>query len=310
MISLARGTISPEHTLYFSRNRDIALGNADVILVVGTPLDFRLGYGKPPAFNAEASVIRIMSKLEDTGRNRQGGIVIAGDIKTILEQISLGMPSSGANKMSWVGYLREKENALIERDRLFITSDTIPIHPLRLCYEIKKAIDSNTTIIADGGDIVRFASHVIQANYPAHWLDPGPMGTLGVGGGYALAAKLLRPDEQVLIINGDGTFGLSCMEFDTMTRHKLNVVSVIGNDSAWSQVRHIQLGAFKSEIATKLGPLTRYDKLVESLGGHGELVQAASDIRPALERAFASGKPACVNVITDGTVSYAKYRVT
>jgi acetolactate synthase I/II/III large subunit len=307
LISLARGSISPDNQLLFSLNRNGALGKADVILVIGTPLDFRLNYGKPPVFSNDAKVIIIDSLLDRVPYGRQEYLFISGDIKTILQYITDGISRSSSQNKQWIQYLRNEEIALLKEKEVFATSDAIPIHPLRFCHEIKNFIGPDTTIIADGGDIVRFASHVVQAYSPGHWFDPGPMGTLGIGGGYALAAKLLRPNERVLMISGDGAFGLSCMEFDTMVRYGINAVSIIGNDSAWGQVRHIQRASFDREIATNLRPVTRYDLLVENLGGYGELVETPSEIRPALERAFGSGKPACVNVIIDRNVSYSKF---
>jgi acetolactate synthase-1/2/3 large subunit len=177
---------------------------------------------------------------------------------------------------------------------------------MRLCKEIKDFIGTNATVIVDGGDIGRFAARVIKVHQPGHWLDPGPMGTLGIGTGYAMACKLARPESQVLIIHGDGSFGLNAMEFDTMVRHNIKVISVISNNGSWGQVKQLQLSGYGRELGVKLSQTTRYDKLVESLGGHGEFVERPAEIRPALERAFASPKPACINVITDELVSYTE----
>jgi acetolactate synthase-1/2/3 large subunit len=183
-------------------------------------------------------------------------------------------------------------------------SDNTPIHPFRLVREIRDFIDRDATVIGDGGDIVTFGARVIEIFKPGHWLDPGAFGCLGVGTGYAIAAKLARPQEQVLILNGDGSFGLNGFDFETMVRHKLPVVSVIGNDGAWGQNKHPQLDRFGHAVAQELSQDVRYDKVVEAFGGYGETVTDPNEIRPALERAFAAGVPACVNVLTDQSVRY------
>jgi len=171
--------------------------------------------------------------------------------------------------------------------------------------EIRDFIDRDATVIGDGGDIVTTAARVLDAYKPGHWLDPGGLGCLGVGTGYAIAAKLARPQEQVLIVNGDGSFGLNGFEFETMVRHKLPVVSVIGNDGAWGENKRPQQQRFGHTVAQVLSQDVRYDKVVEALGGYGELVTDPKEIRPALERAFKAGVPACVNVITDPDIGFA-----
>jgi acetolactate synthase-1/2/3 large subunit len=172
---------------------------------------------------------------------------------------------------------------------------------LRLCKEVAAFVDDDTLVIGDGGDIVNLAAQVLPINNPGQWFDPGPMGTLGVGTGFCIAAKVARPEKKVLMVNGDGSFGLNGFEFDTLVRFDLPVVSVVGNDRQWGQIAMTQKLAFgeKGIIASRLEDNARYDKVVEALGGHGEYVTEPSQIRPAIERAFASGKPACVNVITD-----------
>jgi len=306
--SLARGSVPPDHPLLFSLSRRFALSQADVVAVVGAPLDFRLGYGRPPTFGAEARVIQIDFRAVDIGKNRPVEVGISGDLGAVLRQLSQEMPAPSAEPSKWVRQLREQEDAARQRDEAFLNSDAVPIHPLRLCREIRDFLDPNATVIGDGGDIVSFAARVLRIYYPGHWLDPGPMGTLGIGTGYAMAAKLARPNEQVIIVNGDGSFGLSAMEYHTMARHGIQVVSVIGNDGSWGQVKHGQLTQYGRALGVELGQTARYERLVESLGGHGEYVERTEDIRPALERAFASGRPACVNVITDPAVAYARQR--
>lgn len=304
--AMGRGSIPPHHPLFFSLSRRFALSQADVVVVIGTPLDFRLGYGRPPAFSEQAKVIQIDFEAIDIGKNRPIDVGISGDVKAILGQITQEIECRPEQESQWVRELRQRESSMRKEDEPSLNSNAVPIHPLRLCREIRDFLNPDATVIGDGGDIVSFAARVLNIYHPGHWLDPGPMGCLGAGTGYAMAAKLARPQEQVLIVNGDGSFGLNGMEFDTMVRHHIPVVSVIGNDGWWGQVKHAHIAHYGRALGVELGRGARYDKMVESLGGHGEYVERPEDIRPALERAFASGQPACVNVITDPTVAYAR----
>lgn len=304
--AMGRGSIPPDHPLLFSLARRFALSQADVVAVIGTPLDFRLGYGRPPTFSEEAKVIQVDFEATDIGKNRPIEVGISGDVRAVLGQITREIQGRPGQESEWVRELREGESSIRKEDEPALNSNAIPIHPLRLCREIRDFLDRDATVIGDGGDIVSFAARALNIYYPGHWLDPGPMGCLGAGTGYAMAAKLARPQEQVLIVSGDGSFGLNGMEFDTMARHDIPVVSVISNDGAWGQEKHGHIDQYGRAVGVELGQGTRYDRMVESLGGHGEYVERPEDIRPALERAFASGKPACVNVLTDPTVAYAR----
>jgi acetolactate synthase-1/2/3 large subunit len=303
---MGRGSIPPDHPLFFSYCRSFALNQADVVLISGAPFDFRLGYGRPPLFHREVKVIQIELDATDIGHNRAVEVGIVGDVKHVLRQLMEEYERKAPlhKESPWVERLRQAEARIQQAEEPFLNSDAVPIHPLRLCKEIRNFLDKEATVIGDGGEIVQFASRVLAAYYPGHWLDPGQLGCLGVGTGFAMAAKLARPDKQVLIVNGDGSFGLNAMEFDTMVRHCIPVVSVIGNDGAWGQMKHPYLARYGRCVGVELAPGTRYDKVVEALGGYGEFVERPEDIRPALERAFASGRPACVNVITDPNVSY------
>jgi thiamine pyrophosphate-dependent acetolactate synthase large subunit-like protein len=210
------------------------------------------------------------------------------------------------NEGDWLEYIRTEERRALERDAALMNSDAVPVHPMRLCREIRDFIDEDTTVVGDGGDIVSYGGRVINVYKPGYWLDPGPMGCLGTGTGFAMAAQIARPGEKVLILHGDGAFGLNGMEFESMVRQNLPVVSVIGNDGAWGQIKHPQRAMLGHATAAELKPGIRYDKMVEALGGYGELVERAEDIRPALERAFASGLPACVNVLIDPEKPYSR----
>lgn len=310
---MGRGLLPGDDPLFFNLCRKTALQNADVALLIGTPLDFRLNFGD--SFGKQTKIIWVDIDPEEIGANRSPAVGLAGDVRLTLEQlgIALDLRSSqakerahGTVRQEWLRLLREAEAKAYAKDEAMMNSDSIPIHPLRLCREIRDFLDRDATVVGDGGDIVTFGARVIRANEPAHWLDPGQMGCLGVGPGFAIAAKLARPNKQVLLLSGDGSFGLNGMEFDTMVRHKLPVVCVIGNDGAWGQIKHPQVQFFGHATAADLAPAIRYDKVVEALGGYGELVEKPEDIRPALERAFASGLPACVNVLTDPKVSYTR----
>ncbi len=295
-----RGSLPPDHPYYFHRTRKDALRGADVILIFGTPLDFRLGYGRGSHLNPEAKLIQVDLDGGEIGRNRPVDVGIVGDTGLVMAQLTAlatGAKGGSAAVREWVRELRAKEAARLEQMLPEMQSDAAPINPLRLCKEIDDVLDDDTIVIGDGGDFVATAASVLRIAKIGQWLDPGPLGTLGVGPGYAMAAKLARPDSNVVIIYGDGAFGLNAMEFEACVRQKINVVGIIGNDAAWMQIRRGQVEFYGEEraVATKL-EFTRYDKVVEALGGHGEYVEKPSDIRPALERALGCGKPAVVNV--------------
>jgi acetolactate synthase-1/2/3 large subunit len=188
-------------------------------------------------------------------------------------------------------------------------SDTSPVHPARLIAEVDRFSDPDAILVGDGGDFISFAGRLIERAKPGLWIDPGPFGCLGSGPGYAMSAKLAHPNRQVLLLSGDGAFGFSAMEFDTMVRHRIPVVCVVGNNGIWALEKHPMQSMLGMSIAADLGPRTRYDKVVEALGGYGELVDRPGEIRPALERAFKSGLPACINVICDPDAEYPRSSV-
>ena len=300
-----RGSLPPDHPLFFSLARRSALGNADVIVLAGTKLDFRLNYGKPPLIPEQAKIIWLETLAEDIGVNRGADVGIAGDTGANMRLIAEAL-GTALRHGDWLAGLRAQEQQALEAQEALMASDATPIHPLRLCREMRDALDRDAYVIGDGGDIVSFGARVLNAWEPGHWLDAGPMGTLGAGTGYAIATKLAHPDKQVAILFGDGAFGLNGMEFESMARHNLPVVAVIGNDGQWAQIKHPQKALLGHSTAADLAPGIRYDRMVEALGGYGELVTRPEDIRPAIERAFASGKPACVNVLTDPNVVYSR----
>jgi len=305
---MGRGSVPPDDPLFFSLSRRRALMNADVVLVIGTPFDFRLGFGRAPLFPLAAKVIQVDFQAADIGRNRPVHVGIAGDVCAVLSQIcdEMAPQVQKGRTEEWLAEIRAAEAKARAADEPLLNSDAAPIHPMRLCRELRDFLDRDVTVVGDGGDIVTFAARVLNIHEPGHWLDPGQMGCLGVGTGFAMAAKLARPNKQVLLVNGDGSFGLNGMEFDTMARHKIPVVSVVGNDGAWGQVKHPYVASYGRALGVDLKHGARYDKMVEALGGHGEFVQRPEEIRPALERAFASGLPACVNVLVDPAAAFAR----
>ncbi len=298
-----RGSLPPDHPLFFSRARRTALGGADVLLLVGTKLDFRLNFGQPPLIPAETKLIWLDTQAQDIGVNRAAEVGITGDVGAIMAQIEHGL-GKAADHSSWLATLREAEEKGREAEEALMRSDATPIHPMRLCRELRDILAHDAYVVGDGGDIVSYGGRVLHAWEPGHWLDAGPMGTLGAGPGFAIAAKLAHPEKQVALLLGDGSFGLNGMEFETMARHNLPIVGVIGNDGQWATIKHPQKAMLGHSTGSDLAPGIRYDRMVEAFGGHGELVERPEDIRPALERAFAYGKPACVNVLTDPNVVY------
>jgi acetolactate synthase I/II/III large subunit len=299
-----RGCLPPTHPLFFTASRRKALEGADTILAIGTRMDFRLNHGQPPLIPAEANVIWFDIAGEDVGVNRGAAAGLVGDVGLSMRQLSEA--TRQLSEGDWLAFIRREERNALGRDGALMSSDDVPIHPMRLCREIRDFIDEDTTVVGDGGDIVSYAGRVINVYKPGYWLDPGPMGCLGTGTGFAMAAQIARPGKKVLIVHGDGAFGLNGMEFESMVRHQIPVVSIIGNDGAWGQIKHPQKAILGHATAAELSPGIRYDKMVEALGGYGELVQRPEDIRPALERAFASGLPACINVLIDPNKPYSR----
>lgn len=308
-----RGALPPDHPHLFSSTRKKALGQADVVLVLGTPLDFRLGYGD--LFAPDATLIQIDIDPAEIGRNRGAQVGIWADTKVALLQL-LGELKTRPDRGDYLTALRAAEDAKREAMLETAASDAQPIHHLRLAAEIDRAANAtgrDPLFVADGGNYVAMAAKLINLPGPGRWLDPGPLGCLGVGAPFAIAAKLEHPELDVVVLQGDGSFGFNGMDFETAVRFDLPLVIVVGNDAAWGQIRLPQLALYGEEQspATKLAP-TRYDQIVAAMGGHGELVTDPADIAPALERAFASGTVACVNVMLDpeapvsaGMVGYA-----
>ncbi|HEX7733777.1 MAG TPA: thiamine pyrophosphate-binding protein, partial [Ktedonobacteraceae bacterium] len=225
-----RGCLSPSHPLFFTQSRRKALEGADTILAIGTRMDFRLNHGQPPLIPAAANMIWLDLAAEDVGVNRGAQAALVGDVGLSMSQLTLGTKQLPAG--AWLASLRAQEEKAQERDSAALDANSVPIHPMRFCREIRDFIDEETTVIGDGGDIVSYAGRVINVHRPGYWLDSGPMGCLGTGTGFAMAAQLARPGKRVLMIYGDGSFGLNGLDFESMVRQKLPVVAIIGNDGA------------------------------------------------------------------------------
>ncbi len=290
---MARGGLPYAHPGAMSRSRRFALGQSDLVVVLGTPFDFRLEYGR--AINPNAKVIQVDLDGSELGRNRRVDLAIDGDSGIVLEQILNEV--QGKKASDWLSLVRASEEKSRAKMHSEIESDSNPPNPLRVCAELGKRLGKNDIVIGDGGDFVATAAYVLKLEWPQMWMDPGPLGTLGVGPGYAMAAKLTRPDANVVLVYGDGSFGLHGLEFEAMVRQNIPVVAVIGNDAAWMQIRRGQMDLYGATRAPATAlDYTRYDKVVEAVGGFGAYVERIEELGPALDAAFASGKPACVNV--------------
>ena len=297
---LGRGSLAPDNPHFFSQTRKEALKQADVVLIFGTPLDFRLGYGRSSHFNPEAKIVQIDLDGGEIGRNRAIEVGIIGDTGIVMEQLTELAQREGFSSTMvkpWLDQLRQSEQGKAEKMMAERASEAVPINPLRACHEIARAFGPDAIFVGDGGDFVATAASVLPIHEQGHWLDPGPLGTLGVGPGYAMAAKLAKPNNPVVIVYGDGSFGLHGLEFEAMVRQKINVIGIIGNDAAWMQIRRGQVQLYGEEraVATALD-FTHYEKVVEAVGGHAEYVERPEEIVPAIERAKASGKAALINI--------------
>jgi acetolactate synthase-1/2/3 large subunit len=304
---LARGCLPADHPNFFSRARGAALKGADIALVIGVPMDFRLGFGG--SFGEDTDIVQIEPGQPDREPPRAVAAQLFGGLPATLVTLREAALAAGAESgrtSEWLQTLRAKEAEKRAAEAAELNDDRAPLHPLRVYKELQEVLDRDAVVIGDGGDFVSYAGRVFDTYEPGCWLDPGPYGCLGSGPGYAIAAKLARPDKQVCLLLGDGAFGFSGMEFDTMVRHGLPVVAVVGNNGIWALEKHPMEFLYGYSVVAELRPATRYDQVVSALGGHGELVERPQDLKPALERAFASGKPACVNVLTDPDVIYPR----
>ncbi len=307
---LGRGCIPADHPLAFSRARGEALKRADVALVIGVPLDFRLAFGG--AFDPDAEVIVVDTAEPERDHPRPVAVELHGALPATLLALRTSVGSLPADddperpRRRWLASLAEIERTARAQEAEGMADPRSPLHPMRVYGELIPLLDRDAIVIGDGGDFVSFAGRLVDSFEPGCWLDPGPFGCLGSGPGYALAAKLARPDRQVVLLLGDGAFGFAGLEFDTLARHGVAVVGVVGNNGIWALEKHPMEFLYGYSVAAELRPETRYDQIVEALGGHGELVREPGQLRGAFERSLASGKPSLINVLTDPSVAYPR----
>ena len=292
---MARGALPAAHPGLFTRSRRQALAESDVVFVFGTPFDFRVDYGRPGTWNPTAKVVQIDLDGNELGRNRAVEVAIQGDSGLVLRQLLDAVGKKAAP--GWLAQLRAVEDKAKAKMRAEMESNDSPPNPLRVCHELGRRLGKSDIVVGDGGDFVATAAYTIPLEWPQLWMDPGPLGTLGIGPGYAMAAALARPEARTVIVYGDGSFGLNGLEFEAMARQKIPVVAVIGNDAAWMQIRRGQVAMYGEARAVSTAlEYTHYEKVVEAVGGRGWWVDSVEALPKALDEAFACGQPACVNV--------------
>ncbi len=291
---LGRGTIPADHELAFSRARSTAFNGADLVLVAGTPLDFRLGFGR----FGDAQVVHLCDSREVVATHVDLAASTAGDLRMTFAALA-ERSAGGSGRDDWLRTLRDDEDArrAAEADRL--SSDATPIDPARVYGELRKRLARDAIVIGDGGDFVSYAGKYVDTYTPGCFLGPGPYGCLGTGTGYALAAALAHPSRQVVVMYGDGAIGFTLGDLDTLVRHGVNVTAVIGNNGIWGLEKHPMQMIFGYDVVAELRPGTRYDLVAEALGGHGELVREPGEIGPALDRALSHDGLSVINVLTD-----------
>jgi len=298
---MGRGALPPEHPLAFAKSRRQALSGADVVAVIGTPLDFRLGFGD----FGSAQVIHVVDAPSQRAPHVTATLSPAGDLRLILTAFSnyQGVREEHAD---WIGQLREAESAAAAKHAAEMTAETELIKPARIYGELRKVLDRDAITIGDGGDFVSYAGRYLEPAQPGTWLDPGPYGCLGTGMGYAMGTRVTHPDRQICVLMGDGAAGFSLMDVESLVRQKLPVVIVVGNNGIWGLEKHPMRAVYGYDVAADLQPGLRYDTVVTALGGGGETVSDAAELGPALRRAFDAGVPYLVNVLTDPADAYPR----
>jgi acetolactate synthase-1/2/3 large subunit len=312
---MGRGIVPGGHPLLVTKARSAALGGADLVVVVGTPLDFRLGYGvfggKAESDSGEDSALARVVHLADSpgqvAAHAELSASASGDLTMVFDGLQAEVERGAKPDWSaWRQTLQDTVTAAATRDAELLGAEADPIHPARIYGELVPRLADDAVVIGDGGDFVSFAGKFVEPKRPGGWLDPGPYGCLGAGPGAAIAARLARPSSQVVLLLGDGAAGFSLMDVDTMVRHGLPVVMVMGNNSAWALEKGPMQMLYGYDVIADLAPRTPYDQVVTALGGAGETVTDPKQIGPAIDRAFDSGVPYLVNVITDVAAGYPR----
>jgi acetolactate synthase I/II/III large subunit len=294
-----RGCLPADHPLAYARARSTGMKNADLVIVAGTPMDFRLGFGQ----FGDAKTVHI-----DAGAIAEH-VQLAASINSPTDKAFAAIAESLSktpDRSAWTEKLDEIEREKGRAAQKELALNSKPIHPMRIYGELVPLLDRDAVVIGDGGDFVSYAGREVPSFEPGCWLDPGPFGCLGVGAGYAMAARLAHPDRQVVVLFGDGAIGFSGMELETLVRLKLPVVCVVGNNGIWGLEKHPMRALYGYDVAAELQPGVRYDQMMESFGGKGVLVDDPNDLGPALKRVLASGEPTLVNVLTDPDVAYPR----
>lgn len=304
----SRGLLPPGDEHHFDRTRSQAFKSADVILVVGTPFDFRMGYGK--RISNDVTLVQIDQDYRTVGKNRDISLGLVGDPGAILGAVLDAASAKIDNgkrqaRRQWMAQLRRAEDAALEKLMPLFTSDQSPIHPFRVAWELNEFLREDTIYIGDGGDVVTISAQAVRPRAPGNWMDPGSLGSLGVGTGFAIAAKLAHPNKEVLCYYGDGSFGMTAFDMETANRFGVPYLAVIGNNSAMNQIRYGQISKYgeqRGNVGNLLGDIP-FSKFAEMLGGYGEEVRNAEDIQPALQRAreaiHKTGRSAVVNIWVD-----------
>ncbi len=311
-----RGILPPGHDLLMTRARSTAFGEADLVIVVGTPLDFRLGYGEFGGKNGSppAQVVHVADAPGQVATHLRLAGSAAGDLTAFFTGLAAAAGRAGGGASSgqpawagdWLRRLAAARDKAAGGDAVLLASDAYPIHPMRIYGELAPLLAGDAVVIGDGGDFVSYAGKYVEPAQPGGWLDPGPYGCLGTGLGYAIAARVARPAAQVVLLLGDGAAGFSLMDVDTCVRHRLPIVMICGNNGIWGLEKHPMQALYGYDVAADLQPECRYDQIVTALGGAGELVTQPGDIAPALRRAFDAGVPYLVNIATDPQIAYPR----
>ena len=301
---MGRGTIPADHELALSRTRSVAFEGADLVIVAGTPLDFRLAFGR----FGDARVVHLCDAASGVAAHADLAASVAGDLARTLSALAeAGVPpATAAAHDAWIAELRDEEDLKRSAEVDHLEAEASPIKPTRVYGELRKRLERDAIVIGDGGDFVSYAGKYVDSYLPGTFLDPGPYGCLGMGPGYALGAGVARPDRQIVLMLGDGASGFALGDFDSLIRHEVNVTAIVGNNGIWGLEKHPMQQFFGYDVVADLRPGTRYDQVVEALGGHGELVTEPAQVGPALDRAFATPGVSLVNVLTDPEDAYPR----
>jgi acetolactate synthase-1/2/3 large subunit len=304
---MGRGCMPADHPQVLARARGAAIAGADLVVVVGTPLDFRLGFGR----FGDARVVHITDHPDQLSTHASPALTAAGSLHPLLRALaaSAGGPTADLREQraTWLASLHEVEDRAVAKDADLLTADGDTIHPARVYGALQEVLDRDAVVIGDGGDFVSYAGRYVQSHLPGRWLDPGPYGCLGTGMGYSAAARIAHPDAQVVLMLGDGAAGFSLMDVESLVRQRLPVVMVCGNNGIWALEKYPMQAMYGGwDVAADLQPGLGYDEVVQAMGGGGETVRDSRDIAKAIRRGFDSGVPYLVNVLTDPSVAYPR----